>query len=218
MQAFRESRSPRGAEAATFTEMMSVYEICIQIREIAKQLLEHSDDMALISVNAEVAATKSNLNKDAFIVLANETGRIAIHMSDLVGKIMGDSDALAKSSLAGVLRTRDLDKYRAGHARIQHAANQVLVQGAVDASTSLVTERMAEIRQMLAVIEDCRFAIEKQNVVIARVTTYFRIEASRDSEYGEYFNNISQSLQDLSASVNNVVRELARIISAAQIA
>lgn len=202
----------------TFTvdlaEMIRVYETCVRIREISKQQLALSDDMALIAINAEIAAAKSAVNQEAFMILANETGKIANQMSGHVAQVLDDANALARDALLGVVKARRLAKFAKGLAGIRRPENvRRLQEVAQDLDASLVV-LMDGIAKSQEEIESTRQALAKQNQRVSRIITYFRIEASRDAEHGSYFRNIAEDLNALIAQAQLISQELHEVLKA----
>lgn len=196
-------------------EMVSIYEACIHVRETARGLLDRSEEMGLIAVNAEIAASKSRINQEAFMVLANETGKIARQLSVLVGEIQEDAQALARSSLTGVEKSRRLNRIADGLGRMSRPDNVELVrQVACDLDTTIQGIR-SEIFERFDHMATARESIGKQIVKISRITTYFRIEASRDVEHGAYFRNIAEALAELSETADQVASEMTHVIKVA---
>ena len=192
--------------------MLRVYEVCIRIRGISKQQLSLSDDMALIAINAEIAAAKSTLNQEAFMVLASETGKIAHNMSAHVVRILDQADKLARDALRGVVNSRRLDKLTLGLGRVQQPQNAQVVQGvAADLDDGLI-QLMAGIVATQQDVEVIRQALAKQSQRVARIITYFRIEASRDAEHGSFFRNIAEDLNSLISLADTISHELQEVL------
>ncbi|MNK77257.1 hypothetical protein D3C87_968520 [compost metagenome] len=205
-----------GGLISTFTlglgEMIRVYETCVRIREISKQQLALSDDMALIAINAEIAAAKSLVNQEVFMILANETGKIARQMSGHVAQVLEDADVLARDALLGVVKTRRLAKYNkglAGTRRPENARRLEKVAQDLDASLAALMDGIAKSQQE---IEGTRKALAKQNQRVSRIITYFRIEASRDADHGSYFRNIAEDLNSLIAQAQLISKELQEVL------
>ncbi|MBO9540003.1 hypothetical protein J7643_05340 [bacterium] len=196
-------------------EMVTIYEACIHVRETARGLLDRSDEMGLIAVNAEIAAAKSQVNQEAFMVLANETGKIARQMSVLVGEIQGDAHALAKSSLSGVEKSRRLNRIAEGLERMTRADNVAFVQQVASDLDDHIRGIRGDIFTRFHHMEEARESVLRQIVKIARITTYFRIEASRDVQHGAYFRNIADSLAQLSESADAVAGDMKNVIKTA---
>ncbi|MNL26628.1 hypothetical protein D3C87_1481620 [compost metagenome] len=195
--------------------MVHIYEACIHVREAARGLLDRSDEMSLIAVNAEIAATKSQINQEAFMVLANETGKIARQMGGLVSDIQQDAHELTKSSLAGVANSRRLKSMAEGIDRVSREENlEVVRKVAADLDRAICGLR-GEIFARFSHMEEARAAVLRQIVKISRITTYFRIEASRDVDHGTYFRNIADSLANLSESADAVAGDMKNVIKAA---
>lgn len=199
-------------------EMVHIYEACIHVREAARGLLDRSDEMSLIAVNAEIAATKSQINQEAFMVLANETGKIARQMSSLVGDIQSDAHELTKSSLTGVAKSRRLRSITEGIDRMQRADNLALVNLVAHELDDCISGLRGSIFTRFNHMEEAREAVLRQIVKISRITTYFRIEASRDVDHGAYFRNIADSLAQLSESADAVAGDMKNVIKAAFVA
>jgi hypothetical protein len=192
--------------------MLRVYEVCIRIRGISKQQLSLSDDMALIAINAEIAAAKSTLNQEAFMVLASETGKIAHNMSAHVVRILDQADKLARDALRGVVNSRRLDKLTLGLGRVQQPQNAQVVQGvAADLDDGLI-QLMAGIVATQQDVEVIRQALAKQSQRVARIITYFRIEASRDADHGSFFRNIAEDLNSLISLADTISHELQEVL------
>ncbi|HEY9856766.1 MAG TPA: hypothetical protein V6D05_13565 [Stenomitos sp.] len=213
----QEANRPRFARSSvSLREMIRIYDACIQVREISKEQLDLSDEMALIATNAEIAAAKSTLNKEAFIVLANETGKIALQMSAHVASILQDSDRLAQDALVGVQRTRRLKHFHEGRRLVQDAENAQAVGEVIGNLEGVLSDIYANILGRLDQIEQGRQAISKQTVKVARIITYFRIEASRDDLYGAYFRNIGDDLDSLCQTAHTVSDQMGAVLAAAQ--
>ena len=201
MSASVSETSPQGARQASFTlslnEMIRRYETCVRIREISKQQLMLSDDMALIAINAEIAAAKSTANQDAFMILANETGKIARQMSEHVAQVLDGAEDLARRALTGVVKARRLAKFQAGLARIRHPENAKRLEEVAWELDASLADLMEGIRKSQVDIETTRQALDKLHQRFSRIITYFRIEASRDAEHGAFFENIADDLYGL---------------------
>lgn len=195
-------------------KMVRVYETCVKVREIAKRQLLLSDDMALIAINAEIAAAKSTLNQEAFMILANETGKIARQMSAHVAQVLADANALAKDALVGVVKTRRLAKFNQGMPRVQQPQNVELVQGISRGLQAELSTLLAGILKSQEGIETGRQVLAKHSQRVSRITTYFRIEASRDAEHGEYFRNIADDLNTLITEAQAISQELHEVLAA----
>lgn len=208
--------SDRPKTSVSLQEMIRIYDACIQIREISKEQLDLSDEMALIAINAEIAAAKSTVNQGGFIVLANETGKIARQMSVHVAGILKDSDQLAQDALVGVQRTRRLKHFHAGRDLVQSPENVRAVSGVITQLEDVIGDVYANILGRLAQIEQGRTAIAKQITKVSRIITYFRIEASRDDQYGAYFSNIADDLARLCDTANTVSDQMGSVLAAAQ--
>lgn len=210
------SRSIPRRMSVSLHEMIRTYDACIQVREISKHQLDLSDEMALIAVNAEIAAAKSTLNKEAFIVLANETGKIALQMSAHVATILEDANRLAQDSLTGVQRTRRLKHLHDGKSRVHEPRNAERVTDVIQDQEGLLSKVYAGILGQLGRIEEGRQAIARQTLKVARIITYFRIEASRDDQYGAYFRNIADDLTSLCQTATKVSDQMGAVLSAAR--
>ncbi|HEY9899023.1 MAG TPA: hypothetical protein V6D00_07565 [Pantanalinema sp.] len=199
-------------------EMVTIYEACIHVREAARGLLDRSDEMSLIAVNAEIAATKSQINQEAFMVLANETGKIARQMSSLVGDIQNDAQELTKSSLTGVAKSRRLRSITEGLDRMSREDNLEMVNRVAADLDSTICGLRGAIFTRFSHMEEARESVLRQIVKISRITTYFRIEASRDVDHGAYFRNIADSLAQLGESADVVAGDMKNVIKAAFVA
>jgi hypothetical protein len=216
MQSVISALPASGGLNLTFTlglgEMIRVYETCVRIREISKQQLALSDDMALIAINAEIAAAKSTVNQEAFMILANETGKIARQMSDHVAQVLEDANALARDALLGVVKARRLAKFNKGLAGIRRPENVRQLEAVaqeLDGSLAALIEGIEKSQQE---IEGTRQALGKQNQRVSRIITYFRIEASRDADHGGYFRNIAEDLNSLIAQAQLISQELHEVL------
>lgn len=194
------------------SEMIRVYETCVKIREISKQQLALSDDMALIAINAEIAAAKSTVNQEAFMILANETGKIAHQMSDHVAQVLEDANALARDALMGVVKARRLAKFNKGLEGIQRPENVLRLQTVSRELDGSLAALLAGILKSQQEIESTRQALAKQNQRVSRIITYFRIEASRDADHGGYFRNIAEDLNSLIAQAQLISQELHEVL------
>ncbi len=199
---------PHPAFTLGLSEMIRVYETCVRIREISKLQLSLSDDMALIAINAEIAAAKSTANQDAFMILANETGKIARQMSAHVAEALEGADGLARQALFGVVRARRLAKYSKGLARIRRSDNLRRVERVAQDLDASLGDLMEGILRSQHEIETTRQALGKQHQRVSRIITYFRIEASRDAEHGSFFRNIADDLNALIGQAQLISREL----------
>lgn len=185
----------------SFVEMLDFYDMCIQIGKYSAVLLDHSEEMEVLSLNSEIAAAHSTINKEAFIVLANESGKIAKRMSDIVHQIQEDSHSLAKLSLGGVIQSRSYDKFaetlQSDDLEGLRPENVELIRLALAAAGSKTKGIIKDIFNQYLTIENNRSNFAQQNKKIEIVSVYFRIEASRDEMQGKFFNNIADSLADL---------------------
>lgn len=197
-------------------DMRGTYEACIHLREISKQQRELADEMALIALNAEVAAAKSTVNKEAFIVLANETGQIARLMSQAMEALQSDADALARTSLVGMEKARQLDRLQEGHSGIRTARNAAVVGTVVERVRALVAETMGTLRAKLEHLEDGEQRIARQLTRVARIITYFRIEASRDDQFGAYFRHIADDLTRLHDTARGISEAMRAVLQQAR--
>lgn len=200
--------------ALGLVEMVHVYETCVRIREVSKQQLAVSDDMALIAINAEIAAAKSTTNQEAFMILASETGKIARQMSAHVAQVLEDADALSKQALTGVVQARRLDRLASGLKRIRREENARHVMNVSQAFQENLSRLMEGILGHQAEIEEARQALAKQNQRVSRIITYFRIEASRDAEHGSFFRNIAEDLQSLITLAQTISQQLQDVLKA----
>ena len=194
--------------------MIRRYETCVRIREISKQQLLLSDDMALIAINAEIAAAKSTANQEAFMILASETGRIARQMSAHVAQVLEEAEGLARRALLGVVKARRLAKFQTGLARIQRPENVQRVEEVAGELDTALADLLEGIRQSQGDIEATRHALSKLNQRVSRIITYFRIEASRDTEHGGFFENIAGDLNSLIVQAQAISKELQEILKA----
>lgn len=192
--------------------MIRVYETCLNIRNLSRQQLSLSDDMALIAINAEIAAAKSTSNQEAFMILANETGKIAHQMSAHVSKILELADQLARMALVGVVIARRLAKISLGLSRIRRVENGRPVALLERQIQEMLAGVMAEIGGNQQAVESERAALDKQRQRVTRIITYFRIEASRDSEHGGYFRNIAEDLNELIGMAQETSQALFEIL------
>jgi hypothetical protein len=195
-------------------EMIGVYETCLRIRDVSKQQLALSDDMALIAINAEIAAAKSVTNQDAFMILANETGKIARHMSGHVAKVLEHADSLARQALLGVVNARRLDKMTLALEGIRRPENAVPVQRQAIQLAAYLADIMQDILASQTEVEAVRQSLAKQHQRVSRIITYFRIEASRDTEHGSYFQNIAEDLSELIALAQSISHGLHEALKA----
>jgi len=193
-------------------EMIRVYETCVRIREISKQQLALSDDMALIAINAEIAAAKSTVNQEAFMILANETGKIARQMSDHVAQVLEDANGLARDALLGVVKARRLAKFNQGLDGVRRPENVLRLQALTRELDLNLAELLDGISKSQQEIESTRQALAKQNQRVSRIITYFRIEASRDADHGGYFRNIAEDLNSLIAQAQLISKELHEVL------
>jgi Mg2+ and Co2+ transporter CorA len=209
--------SATGANPAPSTpglaDMIRVYETCLRVRAVSKQQLALSEDMALIAINAEIAAAKSTTNQEAFMILANETGKITQHMSDHVSTVLGHSEKLARQALLGVVNARRLAKIASGLAGIRRAEHARPVERLAKQLDAQLASLMQEIVGNQRDIETVRQALSKQNQRVARIITYFRIEASRDADHGSYFRNIAEDLNALITEAQTVSKELQDVLN-----
>lgn len=194
--------------------MIHVYETCVRIREVSKQQLAVSDDMALIAINAEIAAAKSTTNQEAFMILASETGKIARQMSAHVAQVLEDADALSKEALTGVIQARRLDKFASGLKRIRREENARHVEKVAATAQENLLRLMEGILSHQVEIEEARQALAKQNQRVSRIITYFRIEASRDAEHGSFFRNIAEDLHSLITLAQAISQQLQDVLKA----
>lgn len=199
----------------SFIEMLDFYDMCIQIGKYSSVLLDHSEDMEVISLNSEIAAAHSTINKEAFIVLANESGKIAKRMSDIVHRIQEDSHSLAKLSLAGVIQSRSYDKFtevlQGGELGDLYPENIEQIQQAMEAAGSKTKGIIKDIFKEYVTIENNRSSFAQQNKKIEIVSVYFRIEASRDEFQGQFFNNIADSLGALCERTKVSIDDMANL-------
>lgn len=210
------SRTGLAPSGVSLREMIRIYDACIRVRDISKQQLDLSDEMALIAINAEIAAAKSTVNQGAFIVLANETGKIARQMSVHVESILEDSNQLAQDALVGVQRTRRMKHFHEGRELVRDRQNADRVSTVIRDLGNVIDEVYAGILARLGQIEDGRQAIAKQTDKVSRILTYFRIEASRDERYGAYFQNIADDLGSLCQSATTVSDQMGAVLAAAR--
>ena len=194
------------------SEMIRVYETCVKIREISKQQLALSDDMALIAINAEIAAAKSTVNQEAFMILANETGKIARQMSEHVAQVLEDANGLARDALLGVVKARRLTKFNQGLAKVRRPENVLRLQAITREFDRLLAELLEGISKSQQEIDETRQALAKQSQRVSRIITYFRIEASRDTDHGGYFRNIAEDLNSLIAQAQLISQELHEVL------
>lgn len=213
MSPISESAPPAADPSTTsLSEMLRIYEVCVRIRDVTKQQLSLSDDMALIAINAEIAAAKSEANQEAFMILASETGRIAAHMSTHVDYVLRHADTLARQALQGVVNARRLTKVAEALPGLKRAGNVRHVEGVLAGLQQTLTTLMAEIQASRLEVERTRQALDKQHQRVSRIITYFRIEASRDVAHGGYFRNIADDLSALIGLANAISGELQVIL------
>lgn len=193
-------------------EMIRVYETCVKIREISKQQLSLSDDMALIAINAEIAAAKSTVNQEAFMILANETGKIARQMSEHVAQVLDEANALARDSLLGVVKARRLAKFNQGMPGVRRPENVLRMQALTRDLDLELANLLDAISKSQQEIDETRQALAKQSQRVSRIITYFRIEASRDADHGGYFRNIAEDLNSLIAQAQLISQELHEVL------
>lgn len=193
-------------------ETIALFDACIRVREISLQQLDLAEEIALIATNAEIAAAKSWVNQGAFIVLANETGQIARTMSKAVGQIHQDAAELARTSLVGLEKSRQLDRIHEGRKGIEDPLNTGLVDQVANRLLDLVQQGFASIRTRLDQVDQCRKDLLKQLVRVSRIITYFRIEAARDHHDGAYFQNIADDLTRLCESANAVSEAMQAVL------
>lgn len=206
---------PAQDEIISFQKMVAIYEACIRVREISKRLLQMSEDMVLIAVNAGIASTKSEGNRDALSVLAHETGTIARKVREAFGQIQSETSQanhLAKNALVGMQKAKQLDHYRLALAMFHHQDSPQVLRHAVSELGNEITRLFAAILQSLAKMENGLLNAIRQNTKIARITTYFRIEASRDEACEEHFRSIGESLKALYEAADEVTKEMHQII------
>ena len=193
-------------------EMIRVYETCVRIREISKQQLALSDDMALIAINAEIAAAKSTVNQEAFMILANETGKIARQMSEHVAQVLDEANALARDSLLGVVKARRLAKFNQGMPGVRRPENVLRMQALTRDLDLELANLLDAISKSQQEIDETRQALAKQSQRVSRIITYFRIEASRDADHGGYFRNIAEDLNSLIGQAQLISQELHEVL------
>ncbi|HEY9856767.1 MAG TPA: hypothetical protein V6D05_13570 [Stenomitos sp.] len=200
------------AERVSLDEMIGLYDACIQLREISKHQLDLAEAMALIATNAEIAAAKSTVNQGAFVVLAYETGQIARHMGQAVSGLQEDADQLARASLLGLEKTRQLDRLHEGLSGVRRPSNQALVGQVVETLHGVVVKTFTSIRAKLDHLAEGQQAIAKQIVRVSRIATYLRIEASRDPGHGAYFLNIAEDLSRLCEAAHTEGASMQRVL------
>ena len=210
----REGAQTDSQHVPSFFEMLDFYDMCIQIGKCSALLLDHSEDMEVISLNSEIAAAHSTSNKEAFIVLANESGKLAKRLSDIVHQIEQDAHEMAKRSMQGVLQSRRFDKFAEalqGDIGGIRPENMQLITQTLEESKLRAKNIIGEIYSEYSTIQENRSRFLQQNKKIEIVSVYFRIEASRDEFYGAYFNNIADSLNELCSRTAASIQEMIRL-------
>lgn len=204
-----------GSRPPALGEMMALYEACNRLCEISKRQFDLADDMGLIALNAEIAAAKSTLNQEAFSVLAYETGQIARFMSRATSELYADSAMLARTSLQGLEKARQLDRLQEGLSGIRTVSNIAVVGKVVDSLQEVVAGTFTTLLDRLDLLAESHQKIARSLVKISRIITYFRIEASRDEQYGSYFLNIAEELTQLGETATSVSETMQEIIDRA---
>lgn len=206
---------PSTGASPGFLQMIRMYETCIRIREVSRHQLTLTEDMGLVALNAEIAASRSSANRDAFMILANETGKIARHMSDHVARVLADAEALAQHALVGVIKARHRDKMAQALDGVQGEANSRRVEDvARDLHVGLST-LLERIGLNQARVEESRQALGRLQLRLSRIIIHFRIEASRDSEHGDAFRRIAADLTSQIALAEAISRNLHHVLASA---
>lgn len=196
-------------------QMIRMYETCVRIREVSRHQLTLTEDMGLIALNAEIAASKSSDNRAAFRILASESGKIARQMSEHVTQVLADANSLSQNALVGVIKARRLEKMALALEEVRGAANSQRVEDVTTTLRDGISSLLERIRQNQARVDDGRQALGRQQLRVSRIVTYFRIEASRDAEHGDFFRNIADDLTSHISQAESVSRNLRHILASA---
>lgn len=169
--------------------------------------------MEVIAVNAAIAASKSQVNREAYSVLASEVGRIARLVGATFHHLKEAGEDQARYALLGVEKARRLEVYERALVRLGAGENHQPVAELVATLCDQVHEHVRGLRQYLADLEEQLRDVDRQSNRIGTIATTFRIEASRDDRLGDQFRYISDSLTESHQEIRTVTQDVRGTLS-----
>lgn len=192
---------PYTKDQAFLAEFQHIIEACLRIRAHARSLLQCSDAIALISVNAGISASNANRNKAIFIALAQETKEVAQQINLTVQRIQAVSFELVSGSSPGIIRYRSVIKMNEALALLGGASRARMREtiAGVYADLKVVFRRLDE---EIFVLKTQHQAILAQLEKIEAIKVYFKIEVSRSACQGTYLDSIQGELAVLNTAIS----------------
>ena len=196
----------------SFGEMLDVYRICIEVRRLSRNLIIRSKDLAIISINANISASRSRENRAVYQALASEIGDIAISITEQITLVVEKATLLANEALSGLTKKRVHDAYELTLAEMQNPDGRAFLSEKLEAVVQDIRHSLVNTDSLLAEITRCSQELQELNGRTMVISRYFRIEASRDVSSDQFFGNVSESIKSHAARIGNDINSIMTVL------
>lgn len=200
-------------DQAFLNEFQRIIEACLRIRAHARQLLQCSDAIALISVNAGISASNANQNKGVFSALAQETKEVAQQITLTVQRVQTVSFELVSGSSPGIIRYRSVIKL--------NEALGLLAGPSREAVRQTIATVYDELKVVFRRLDEEIFLLKTQHQTILAqlekseaIKVYFKIEVSRSGAQGTYLDSIQGELAVLNKAISETAFGITDLLQA----
>jgi hypothetical protein len=200
-------------DQAFLNEFQRIIEACLRIRAHARQLLQCSDAIALISVNAGISASNANHNKGVFSALAQETKEVAQQITLTVQRVQEVSFELVSGSSPGIIRYRSVIKLNEALAMLSGPSREAMLE--------TLTTVYDELKMVFRRLDEEIFLLKTQHQTILAqlekseaIKVYFKIEVSRSGAQGTYLDSIQGELAVLNKAISETAFGITDLLQA----